>query len=163
MEKNDLEQEVVVDEVVEETTEASTEDRIKELEAQLGRNKRQNTKLMKALASEDEVEEVKEETPNLSKESLSLEDIAVLNKVDSDVDAYHKLQQIAKLEGLSKTEALDSDIYLAWKSAQATAKKQQAASLGASKGSGSQKTGKTLAAAGLSKEDHKALIAKRGN
>ncbi len=77
---------------------------------------------------------------------------------EQEVDQASK---IAKIEGISLTEALNDDMFVAWKEAQERKAKSAKAQLGASNGSPQSPEKKSFDSKGLEREDHKALFDKR--
>jgi len=78
-----------------------------------------------------------------------------------EINTYlEKAKKIAQVEDISLTKVLDSDYFKAFDKSFQDTKKQELASLGASKGSGGAVSKKTLQTPGLSDEEFKAMLSK---
>lgn len=110
---------------------------------------KQQEELKKTLNPESEV---KEKTPK--SDSLSREDAILYAKGKTDEQVAYAAK-VAELEGISKIEALENPLYVAWEEKQAVETANGAAQLGASNASAPHK--EVTFTAGQSKDDHKAL------
>lgn len=87
-------------------------------------------------------------------------DERILISQGEDPEFLKELKDIAKMKGISLIEAKGSELGVAAKKIFDDKKKSAAASLPASRGSGTKKPEKTLSTPGLSEEEHKALAKK---
>ena len=100
--------------------------------------------------------EQKEAPKPESKQGYTEEDLFVIKTLDS-VEELERVKKIAALDGVSLREAMQSEDFKFWKQARTEEQKREAASMEASKGSGTRGKKKTLHTPGLTPEEHKAL------
>jgi hypothetical protein len=147
------------------STENSNEDTIalsKEEYAELQKKSEQfQNVLARAHKVEEELKTLKtksSETPQfnntLSEESV---DVKILESKGVDKDAIDLLKKLAKVNGTSLLAAEHDPVFTTWKSNREQAEKAEKARLGASRGSGSAKVGKSMSTPNLSDDDHKAM------
>jgi len=122
------------------------------LEAKEARLKRQLKVTRKQLGIVEEP--VKKEKSN-SQDTLSREEAKLYAKGLTD-DQVDKVAQIAKIEGITLDEAVNSDYYTVWTAKQEKEVKQEKSQLRASRG-GKVVVKKTLDTPGLTDAEHKAL------
>lgn len=89
------------------------------------------------------------------------EDVFVITSANLTQEEYAKAIKVAKIEGVSLQEAVDSDYFSSWRKKEQEKLKKQEAQMSASRGSGSRKAQKTFQSKNLSREDHKALWKKK--
>ena len=92
--------------------------------------------------------------------TLSEDDILVITTLQ-DKELIERARKIARLEGITLAEAVNNPMFTYAKQAYEEEQRKEKASMEASRGSGSRGQKKTLATAGLSKEEHKELWKKR--
>lgn len=115
--------------------------------------------LKKRLSSDDNEEDEDKDTLKDSG-SLTKEEAKLIARGLSD-EEIEKADKIAQVEGVSLTEAVGTDLFETWKEKRDKEIKAQEASIGASKGSGSQKKGKSLSDPNLEDKDHEKLAKER--
>lgn len=109
MEKNDhVEQETTETPDVEETTEQEEETTTEDLAAQLGRLKRENTKLRKALLEEDEPEQPKVKVT--TSDEVKFAKVLLEDKGFSD-EQIKLAEQIAQVKGISLIQATKDEYF----------------------------------------------------
>lgn len=123
---------------------------------------------LRAEKAEKEKKELEAELALLKKETkpaqeakpvetgLSEDDILVISRVQ-DKESIDMIRKVAKLEGITLTEAEQNPLYRSWANQRAEEKRQEQSQMGASKGSGSRKQTKDLSTPRLSEEEHKEL------
>jgi|AntDeeMinimDraft_6_1070357.scaffolds.fasta_scaffold00931_6 hypothetical protein len=152
---------------LEENTSEEKEDS-SELESKFEDQKKRAEKAEKKLeelrtrlsSNEDDEQESEKDTLKDDRGGLTKDEAKLYARGLSD-EEIDKADKIAQVEGISLMEAVDNDIFVTWKEKNDKEEKDQQASIGASKGSGSQKKGKNVSDSGLSTEEHKALARKR--
>lgn len=92
--------------------------------------------------------------------SLTEDDILVITTLQ-DRELIERARKIARLEGISLTEAVNSPMFNYAKQAYEEEQRKEKASMEASRGSGTRGQKKTLQTSGLTKEEHKALFNQR--
>lgn len=92
--------------------------------------------------------------------SLSEEDLFAIKQLDSQ-EELERARKIAKLEEISLSEAISSDLFTSWKAQKAEEKKKEEVAMGASRGSGSRGKKKDLSTPGLSDKEHKEMFKRR--
>ena len=92
--------------------------------------------------------------------TLSEDDILVITTLQ-DKELIERARKIARLEGITLAEAVNNPMFTYAKQAYEEEQRKEKASMEASRGSGSRGQKKTLATAGLSKEEHKELWKRR--
>lgn len=85
-------------------------------------------------------------------------DERILKSQGMDNDLLKQLKDVARLRNVGLIEAQSDPLFTGIKDQYEKDKKQKAASLPASRGSGTTKPKKTLSTPGLTKEEHKALM-----
>lgn len=93
---------------------------------------------------------------NNSPQGLSREE-AILFAKGLTPEEVDQAEKIAKLEGVSLTEAINNDLFTLWKEKKDAEDKAKKAQLGASNGSPTSRKKKDISSSGLSKDEHKAL------
>lgn len=127
------------------SSDSDDEESKEDLKAQLGRLKRE---LKKAQRTKQK---------KTSSSDLSPDEVRLYARHDDD--AVEKIRRIAKVEGMSLTEAEQSDYFSIYQKKREQEETARKASLGSSKGGRSKS--KKVSDASLSEEDHKALARKR--
>jgi|GEM_PF-3338219 len=112
---------------------------------------------IKALDAKDEPSTDKKEDEKPLQTGLS-RDEAILFAKGLTEEEVEKASKIAQIEGMTLTEATQSDFFTAWRDSNEKKVKSEKASLGTSKGSPQFKEKKDLDSTGLSRDEHKALF-----
>lgn len=110
----------------------------------------------KARKAETAKAEVAKPATKTESGSLSEDDILVITTLQ-DKELIERARKIARLEGISLAEATSHPMFTYAKQAYEEEKRQEKASMEASRGSGSRGQKKTFKTPGLSKEQHKEL------
>ena len=121
-----------------------------------------NTKLYeRAKKAEAEIKALKAKEPVKAKPASSLDvEETVLLAQGLDEDLLETLKKVAKVNNTGLIKAQTDPIFVAVKEKFIKEKKQQEASLSASRSSGSAKVQKDFTTPGLSREEHMAMFAK---
>lgn len=116
-------------------------------------------KELRAQLSDDSNEESEEQTSKKQDlpETPSAEELRLIAQKGYDDDELDKLRKIAQVEEVSLSEAANSDIFSSWKQSRDDQKKNEAAQMGGSQGSGRQTQEKSVSDPNLSEEEHKRL------
>lgn len=138
-----------------ETTEESHADKVdREV---LEDKKRHIKKLESRIAElESQTPPKKEEPKQAETSSLSRQE-AILIARGLDETSLEKANKIAQVEGVTLLEAVEGDVFKAWKTAEEQRQKAEEAKLGASSKSGKSAKQKDVTTPGLSREEHKKL------
>lgn len=142
----------------------SVEERLAKLEEQNGILRRKLTKAEKAKQQKVEAPKAqpKQELSQDQIAGVSMDDLFMIQAmgINDATDVKHA-QKIAQVEGVSLKEALQSDQFKYWHKAAVQKRKEEAAALGASSGSGRHRRPKSFKGQYLTKNDHKKLWQQR--
>lgn len=123
--------------------------------------KRQLTaRARKAEAEAKAIKQKPAEAPqNINNPTLSADevDIKILTAQGVDADSIEYLKKVARVNGTSILAAQADELYVAFTEKREKERKQQEASLGASRGSAQSRKQKDFSTPGLSDEEHKEL------
>lgn len=164
-----MEEEQQVDETTTSSEELDLEvqDNVEDIEAikaELERERQARIEITaRAKRAEAEARTLKQKTAeapqNINNQSLSAEDVDIKILISQGVGEDHieYLKKLAKVNGTSILAAQSDPIYLGFKREKEAEKKSQEASLGASRGSGQSKKGKSFQTPDLPSQDHREL------
>lgn len=143
----------------------SVEERLAKLEEQNGILRRKLTKAEKAKQQKTVEAPKAQPKQELSQDQIagvSMDDLFMIQAMGiNDANDVKHAQKIAQVEGVSLKEALQSDQFKYWHKAAVQKRKEEAAALGASSGSGRQRRPKSFKGQYLTKNDHKKLWQQR--
>lgn len=123
-------------------------DRFKEVNEELKRLKQERLEAVS--------KNIVKETPKPEANGLTEDDILVITTLQ-DKELINTAREIARLKGVSLTEAVDSTMFRLAKAEREETVRQEKVQMEASKGSGNRGKRKTLQTPGLTPEEHKAL------
>lgn len=115
--------------------------------------------LKNSLSTDTEEKEEKEDRKEVVQTGLSREEAILFAKGLSEEEVA-KADKIAKVEGISLTEAIGNDMFVAWQKSNEDKIRSEKAQLGTSNGSPKVQAKKDFNTPGLSADDHKALFRK---